>query len=191
MIRTITLVFITAIYFPTQGITSPLWVSDQESSKITFIASYDGIHFEGEFRKFHAEFLFDTDTPANRYLNSTVDVTSINTNSRDRDQAVAESDWFYFSKFPQATFTSQSVKQLSDDTYSISGIIQIRDQSKEISFPLTWEETESGNAMANASFELDRRDFNIGSGEWEQDETIGFNVVVSIQLFFQQALIIN
>lgn len=186
MMRISTLLIYTALFLSFPCFASPLWISNQEESKITFISSYDGINFDGEFSRFYAEFLYDENHSENRFLHATVDVTSINTNSRDRDQAIAEPDWFYFSKFPQATFTSHSVNQLIDGSYNISGIIQIRDQSKEISFPLVWKDSQNGNATASATFELDRRDFNIGVGEWEQDETIGFNVVVSIQLVFQQ-----
>ena len=185
MTRFITLLICAFICIPTISTASTLWESVQENSKITFISSYDGIDFEGEFSRFHAEFAFNTNNEHEQYLHSVVDVTSINTNSHDRDQAIAEPDWFHFSKFPKASFTSRTLNQLEDGTFRVSGTIQIRDQSREISFPLTWEDMQNGTARAIAVFELDRRDFNIGLGEWKEDETIGFNVVVSIQLLFK------
>ena len=179
------------IFLPNVTAASQLWIADLTESKISFTASYDGLSFEGQFSQFNAEFSHGSDTPDKRYLHSTVDVTSINTNSRDRDQAIAEPEWFYFKKFPKATFISQSIDKAQDNSFLISGTIKIRDQSKEISFPLTWEKTSTNKATASTRFELDRRDFNIGNGEWEDDETIGFTVIVAVDLVFKLNLDIN
>ena len=95
---------------------------------------------------------------------------------------------FILINFSEATFISHSVDKTQDGSFLITGSIKIRDQSKEISFPLTWERTSANKAVASTSFELDRRDFNIGNGEWENDETIGFNVTVAVDLAFNLSL---
>lgn len=167
------------------GFATQQWSSLPDASSITFISTYDGIEFTGEFSEFTAIFAFDPNQLGNSSIKSTVDVTSVNTNSRDRDQALAERDWFYFSNFPKATFASHQISYLDNQTYLVTGTLQIRDQQREVSFPFEWESIDVNTAHAQASFQLDRRDFNIGTGGWAQDKTIGFNVTVSLLLTFK------
>ena len=164
---------------------SQQWTARQDESTITFTASYDEIAFNGDFSRFSSTIAFDAEDFASSQIESTIDITSINTNSSDRDQALAEADWFYFSRYPQATFISQQISRLDNENFIVSGLLQIRDQQKQISFPLQWQKIDANTAHLNASFELDRRDFNIGTGEWAEDETIGFAVSVSISLIYR------
>ncbi|MDW3094076.1 MAG: YceI family protein [Gammaproteobacteria bacterium] len=164
---------------------SQQWTSIQDDKSIQFTASYDEVAFNGVFSKSTSTISIDLQDLENSYINCTIDVTSINTNSRDRDQALADSDWFYFNNFPQASFNSTHISHIEDDRYNIIGILQIRDQKKQITFPLEWKVTDNKHAHARAQFELDRRDFNIGNGEWAEDETIGFGVSVAISINYK------
>jgi len=67
----------------------------------------------------------------------------------------------------------------------VSGTLKIRDQEKHITFPLEWKVIDDNRAHAIAQFTLDRRDFNIGTGDWARDETIGFGVEVDISIHYQ------
>jgi polyisoprenoid-binding protein YceI len=162
------------------------WTAIQGDQSIQFTASYDEAAFKGLFRKFTSTISIDPTNLENSYIHSTIDVTSINTNSRDRDQTLAESDWFFFSNFPQATFHSTRILAIENGRYSVTGELQIRDQKKQITFPLEWQVVNDNQAHAKANFELDRRNFNIGIGEWAEDETIGFNVSVDISIDYQR-----
>ena len=164
------------------------WQMHTQESSLAFIASYDETPFNGEFERFTVELSFDADDLANNKLSTKIDVTSVNTNSHDRDQALAESDWFYFSKFPQATFVSTEFSKRDDSMYKVAGILTIRDIQHEISFPFTWQQVSDHQARVTAQFKLDRRDFDIGTGDWKQDETIGFSVLVKLSLLLQKSL---
>ncbi len=164
---------------------SQQWTAQQNESTISFTASYDEIEFNGHFSRFSSTITFNSEDFAGSQIESTIDITSINTDSRDRDQALAEPDWFYFNRYPQATFISQQISKLDNENFIVSGLLQIRDQQQQISFPLRWQSIDSNTARLDTSFELDRRDFNIGTGEWAEDETIGFAVSVSISLVYK------
>ncbi len=163
------------------------WLSIADQSQIKFIASYDNAEFEGQFTRFSSQFNIDPDNITASKLLSNIDVTSANTQSRDRDQALAEEDWFYFSKFPQATFSSQSITIINDNLLEVTGLLTIRDQQKEITFPMQWQVINDQRRQAQARFTLDRRDYNIGIGEWLEDETIGFNVQVIFSVTYELA----
>lgn len=165
--------------------TAQEWLAIPEKSTIKFVASYDDSSFEGDFQRFSSRFLFDQNTPSHSRLSSTIDVTSVNTRSRDRDEALAGKEWFYFSKFPEATFTSQSIIMLDENLLQIKGLLTIRDQQNEITFPMQWASEGEHYRVAKARIPLDRRDYQIGTGEWLKDNTIGFDVEVFFSLTYQ------
>ncbi len=175
----------TLLFISFSSIANETWVSIADKSSIKFIASYDDAEFEGEFTQFSSEFIINSHDFRKSSLNSTIDVTSVDTRSRDRDQALAERDWFYFSKFPQASFSSKSLNKIDDSFIEIQGTLIIRNKRKDIVFPMQWLTLENNLRQAQAQIKLDRRDFDIGIGEWLEDDTIGFNVEVIFSITYQ------
>ena len=154
-------------------------------STIKFTSTYDNIAFDGEFSRLTVNLLFDPKPGAEKTaISSSVDVTSLNTNSRDRDEALAEPDWFYFSKFPAATFTSTHIQSADDQQMLVSGVLQIRNIKKEITVPMRWQTVDGNKLRLQGTFELDRRDYDIGAGEWKDDSTIGFMTAVKLSFLF-------
>ena len=164
------------------------WQLLPDQSSVKFTASYDDIAFDGQFEKFSLQLYFDPDEPGTGRLSSSVNTASVNTNSRDRDEALADPDWFHFSAYPQATFVSHQFTKVDEKTFQVSGKLTIRDQPRDISFPFKWQMLNTNQVRVNAQFPLDRRDFNIGAGEWREDETIGFAVEVKISLVLTRQL---
>ena len=161
------------------------WISIDDQSYIKFIAKYDDAAFEGHFKEFSSQFKFNSSDINSSRLTSVIEVTSVDTQSRDRDQTLAENDWFYFSKFPQATFSSLSISKINEQLFEVSGLLSIREQKKEITFPMRWEPLNNHQRHAHARITLDRRDYNVGIGEWFDDETIGFDVEVIFSITYQ------
>ena len=178
-------IFLASVLFFSPCFAAQQWTALQSDQSIQFTASYDDIAFNGVFRKFTSVISINSNDLESSYIRSTIDVTSIDTNSRDRDQALAESDWLYFSNFPQATFNSSNISTIESNRYRVTGILKIRDQQKQITFPLEWQVINNNHAHARAHLELDRRDFDIGLGDWAEDETIGFKVSVDISIDYQ------
>jgi len=167
---------------------TPQWRIIDQDSELSFTATYDGVPFDGIFERFSVQLRFDPTNLIDTKLESIIDITSVNTNSHDRDEALSEPDWFYFRKFTQATFTSSSITKVDNTTFRVTGLLTIRDKQQKISFPFKWQQKNEKLAQVSAQFGLDRRDFNIGRGDWAQDETIGFAVVVKISLLLELTL---
>lgn len=160
------------------------WLLQPEKSTLTFIANYDGVEFEGQFSEYSVSLDFDTTDLISSQVESTVNVSSVNTQSRDRDQALSEPDWFYFKKFPQAGFSSHTFSQIGEDEFTATGIMHIRDQQHEVTIPFSWRRIDDQHARLKSEFILDRRTYDIGTGSWKDDETIGFSVTVKMNLYF-------
>ena len=68
-------------------------------------------------------------------------------------------DFFDVQNHPKATFVSSALKQIKDQKYSVVGILTIRGQSKEITFPATI--TQNGGFEASTEFSINRKEYNI------------------------------
>jgi polyisoprenoid-binding protein YceI len=102
-----------------------------------------------------------------------------------------ESDDFFFVKlFPTAHFTIASGRPLeppylSSVNFSITGNLELRGISRQISFPATLSPLPEGGIAAEAHFDLDRTFWNVIYGSTRFFEHLGMHVVfdtISIQL---------
>ena len=88
-------------------------------------------------------------------------------------------DFFDVQNHPKATFVSSSLKKLKDQKYSVKGILTIRGQSKEITFPATI--TQNGGFEASTEFSINRKEYNI-MYNGKADDLIREGVVLKITL---------
>jgi polyisoprenoid-binding protein YceI len=153
----------------------------RDGGRLGFVASWEGIEFEGVFHRFTAAVAFDPADLGSSRFDVKVDVTSTDTQSSDRDEGLADPEWFDYAKYPQATFVTSSIKPLGDGKYQAAGMLTIKDVSREISFPFAWEEHD-GLAHLTGETVVKRTDYHVGEGEWAEDETVGYDVRVSVDL---------
>ena len=88
-------------------------------------------------------------------------------------------DFFDVQNHPTATFVSSAIKKKKDDQYQVTGILTIRGQSKEISFPATINSYNGFNATAE--FSINRKEYNI-MYDGKADDLIREGVVLKINL---------
>ena len=155
--------------------------SVHDGSKLGFTASWEGNEFDGVFHHFDAAITFDPTDLAGSCFDVKVDVTSADTQSSDRDEGLADAEWFDYAKYPQATFVTTAFKALDAGHYEATGTLTIKGVSKDIAFPFTWEEHD-GMAHLQGDTVVQRTDFHVGEGEWAEDDTVGFKVGVHIDL---------
>jgi len=158
------------------------WVVDHDASHLGFVATYDEIPFEGRFNDFNARIRFDPDTPSEGSFIVNVNITSVDTNSPDRDQGMLETEWFDASRHPRASFESSRFERLQgENTYTVTGDLAIKGIARPITAIFLW--TRSGDAaQLKGSADVRRGDFDIGTGDWSDDDTIGFDVRIEFSL---------
>jgi len=157
----------------------------REGGRLGFVASWEDSEFDGVFHRFDAVVAFDPADLAGSHLEVKVDVTSADTQSSDRDEAIGDPEWFDFKDHPQASFVTSSIGALADGRYEAKGPLTIKGVTREISFPFTWKE-QNGAAELKGETVLLRTDFRIGEGEWAEDNTIGMNVRVLADLTLEE-----
>ncbi len=169
-----------------QGVWANEWNVDAETSRIGFVATYDEIPFEGRFDEFTALIRFDPENPSDGSFLITIGVASVDTDSPDRDEGMLEADWFDVESHPQAAFTSLRFERLSgENEYAVTGDLTIKGITNSVTATFSWTQKDS-SVRLKGSADVERGDFDIGTGDWEDDDTIGFDVRIVFDLTLTQ-----
>jgi len=158
------------------------WDVVKPESRIGFVATYDGIPFEAWFDDFQANIRFSPDDTKQSSFDVRIVVGSVDSDSADRDEGMQGEAWFDTQEHPVARFTADRFETLSGKRFRATGTLELKGIERTITVPFTWEQPAADQAVLNAETTLERGDFGIGSGEWAEDDTIGFNVTVKARL---------
>ncbi|MDX1571956.1 MAG: YceI family protein [Xanthomonadales bacterium] len=164
----------------------PAWELVAQDSTLTFAATYDDTPFDGVFETFDVEFRFDPEAADEADLRVTVDVRSVDTRNRDVDEALADPEWFDFSAHPQATYVASGAGEGKNRAFRMAGDLTIKGITRTIPIEFDWTvEGDSarvtGTARMRGDTEVNRLDFDVGTGEWE-DPIVGHRVEVNFDL---------
>jgi polyisoprenoid-binding protein YceI len=141
------------------------WALDPSHSELTFKVKHLMItNVKGEFKNFTVE--IDKEDFKKASVKVSVDTSSINTNSTERDNHLKSADFFDVENHAKMTFESTSFKQLADDKYKLKGLLTIRGVSKEVVLDVEFGGTIKdpwGNEKAGFSFEgkINRKDWGL------------------------------
>lgn len=173
------LFFVACLAFA-QAVYAAEWRFDADASQLNFTSSFEGADAPGSFERFEVIMDFDPAVPADGSLKVVVDVTSADKDSHYINLAIAEPEWFGFSAFPEATFTSTDIRG-ENGQYSASGILKLKGMDQAVDVPFYWQDNGT-TARMKGSLDLDRMLFGIGTGEWSDDGPIAHRVRVSFEV---------
>ncbi len=168
------------------GNLTQVWIQ-QPKSRLTFVATYDAVGFNGEFKSFVSRIYFDPDDLTHSVIEADVTVASVDTQSSERDEMLPDSDWFNAKVFPVSQYRATTIRQLDDARYLAEGILSLKGTEKPVVLTFSWTETDNNHVAFKGSAEVDRRDFGIGSGMWADDATVGFAVEINVDLLLKKA----
>jgi polyisoprenoid-binding protein YceI len=162
----------------------PHYALDQAKSSLEFAFTQAGALNKGHFARFPVTMDFSADNlPASR-LEVGVEVNSLDTGDKDRDDTLRGADLLSVAKFPQAHFTAaQIVKSASG--FEASGKLTIRGVTRDTRVPFTFRTaSEAGAAVGYMSGKVTirRLDFGVGQGDWKATDQVGNDVTVSFTL---------
>ncbi len=149
-------------------------------SSLQFAATQQGERFTGVFKSFDAHIQYAPEDLAGSHFDVIIPLKSLDSRSPDRDQALANADWFDFAHFPNATFHTLAMRATPTGVVADADVT-IKGRTKRIAFPFAWKAAASG-ATLDARVTLDRLDFGLGTGEWADEASVGHKVEVSVHL---------
>ena len=109
------------------------WAIDASHSEIGFKVKHLMItNVSGKFDKFEGGVESTSDDFAGAKINFSADTASVDTGNAQRDGHLQSPDFFDAAKFPQIKFSSTAFEKLSDEKYSLTGDLTIRDVTKSV-----------------------------------------------------------
>ena len=118
----------------------------------------------GKFTKFNGKIDVNRDHPENSSVTAQIDVRSIDTRIKKRDDHLRSPEFFNVDRFPQITFKSRSVKRTGPQSGDILGDLTMHGVTKPITLhvKLLTPLSETSQTRWQVTTEpISRRDFNL------------------------------
>ncbi len=118
----------------------------------------------GKFTKFSGKIEIDREHPENSSVAAQIDVRSIDTRIKKRDDHLRSPEFFNVEKFPQMTFKSRSVKRTGPQSGDILGDLTMHGVTKPATLHvklLTPISDTSRTRWSVTTDPINRRDFNL------------------------------
>src|SRR5213592_984883 len=118
----------------------------------------------GRFTKFSGKIEVDREHPENSSVTTQIDVRSIDTRIKKRDDHLRSTEFFNVEKFPQITFKSRSVKRTGPQSGDILGDLTMHGVTRPITLHvklLTQISETARTRWAVMTEPIRRRDFNL------------------------------
>jgi len=107
---------------------------DPAHTRVGFVARHAMVtKVRGSFEEYAGTAHLDFQDPTKSTASVTIQVASITTNQKQRDEHLRTSDFFDAPTYPEITFTSTKAEVVGDDTYRLTGDLTIKDVTKPVS----------------------------------------------------------
>jgi polyisoprenoid-binding protein YceI len=150
-------------------------------SEVGFQFKQMGVPVDGKFTKFDAQVSFDAAKLASSTVNFTVDIASATLGDKATDAELPKANWFNTAKFPQATFTSSSIKALGAGKFEVAGKLNIKGIAQDVVVPVAMTQV-AAVTTAIGTFPMKRLTYKIGENEWADTSMVADPVQVKFKL---------
>ena len=154
--------------------------AQQAGSSLGFTGSYQGEAFSGSFSKFNASIRFDSAKLAQSRFDVRIMLTSANTKNAERDEMLLGSDFFNTSAQAEARYVATKFRALGNNRFVADGVLTLRGISKVVPLTFTWVPGAKPQLLGTAK--VQRLDFKVGIGDWDDVELIPNAVTVNTKL---------
>jgi polyisoprenoid-binding protein YceI len=151
-----------------------------KGSKLTFSSSFQSESFSGEFSRFTPQIRFDPKQLTKCRFDVSIDLLSVDSQNKERDDTLKTADFFDTKKTPSARFVATKFTSLGGNRYQANGTLSLRGISKPVALKFTWVENKGAVLTGDAT--VNRLDFNIGTGDWSDTELLPNAVKIQTRL---------
>jgi polyisoprenoid-binding protein YceI len=155
------------------------FTQDLTKSTLEYSFVQAGAQNKGTFKKYTVT--LDVAGDKAEKLDVVIDMTSLDTGDKERDDTLRGADLFNVAKNPQARFTSAQITKTAAG-YDAVGKLTLRGVSKDVHVPFTLRmATEQGKSVGylEGKTTVKRLDFGVGQGDWKSTEWVGNDVGIS------------
>jgi len=159
------------------------YVADPAGSKLEFVGVQAGAEFTGGFHKYIAAIDFAPDALANAHFDVQIDLTSVDSKDKDRDQTIRGSDIFDVAHFPTAHYVTKTITKTATG-FSATGSLTLRGVTKDVPIDFQFVST-AAQAKLDGTAKLKRLDFGVGQGDWKSTEWVADAVKINFSLLLK------
>ncbi|MEM9605066.1 MAG: cytochrome b/b6 domain-containing protein [Pseudomonadota bacterium] len=150
------------------------------ATEVSFTALVTQSETPGVFTDSKVEAALDFSNPAASQLSARVQTATVQSNNPQVQNQLPEPDWFDAGTHPEATFVSTAIEAAGPDSLVVTGTLTLKGTAQPVSFVLNLAD-EDDVRVARGSFDIDRRDFDIGMRSQADEEYVGFTVTIHFQ----------
>ncbi len=165
----------------TSGLPEDGWAIIPSESKLMFTTTMYETEFTGILQDFSGDIVFNPDDLTSASAKIRIGMDNVTTGDSDRDVNIIGPDWFDAAGYPDAKFETIKFEQAEGNNYVAIGNITIRGVTLPLSLPFTLD-IAGDRAHMKGRAALNRLDFGMGKGEWEDPKSVGHEVVILIDL---------
>ncbi len=154
---------------------------DPAKSALQFDFVQAGAHNQGKFTRFPVMLDAAADGSSVARLEVTVEMSSMDTGDKERDDTLRGSDLFDVAKFAEAHFVATQVTKTGTG-FEAAGKLTLRGVTRDQHVPFTLRvANEQGHPVAylTGKTTIHRLDYGVGQGDWKSTEWVGNDVTVS------------
>ena len=147
------------------------WKIDSSHSTAGFVARHMMItKVRGSFKELEGTLSIPEGSNVPDAIDATINTASVDTREEKRDAHLRSEDFFHAEKFPSITFKSEGIDAVSETDFEVTGLLTIRDVTKQVHFGVhvegTGKDPWGNNRIAySASLRINREDYGL---TWNQ-----------------------
>ncbi|MFO7303938.1 MAG: YceI family protein [Gammaproteobacteria bacterium] len=186
MFRTKSLLLLPALLLASLAWAATQWVTQPRQSELTFTARQAGAPFKGSFKRFEADIRFDPTDLANSRFEVRIDLSSVDTRDRERDELIRGPELFAVEKWPTATYVADRFEARGGGKFAAIGKLTLRGVTREVPIEFTFQKDDNGAWLKGTGL-VRRLDFGVGQGEWKDTSTVADEVRVEYALLLTRS----
>ena len=147
---------------------------DPAKSTFEYQFTQAGALNKGKFTRYTVTLDWSPDSLATSKLDVVVDMSSLDTGDKERDDTLKSADLFSVAKFPQSRFTSTQITKTANG-YDAVGKLTIRGVSRDTHVPFSFKTADEQGKPAGyllGKTTIKRLDFGVGQGDWKATDQV-------------------
>ena len=156
------------------------YVPDDGSSQIAFKIRNFGAPVTGKMKRLRGTIRFDVNRITDAHFDVTVDANTVDTGIGMRDNHLRKKDYFGVEEHPHIRFVSTKAILTKAGEGLVTGILSIKNVSKEITIPFTYK-VEKGLPQFKGEFQINRRNFGVGGKSISLSDDVKVILFVSVR----------
>jgi len=151
------------------------YVQAASGSSLSFTFVQADAATPGSFRQFSTELSHDAGNPAANRLKVIVQIASLDTGDKDRDDTLKGADLFDVARYPTAQYAAESFARRADGGLEAVGRLTMRGVTRELRIPVALRPSGDGLELSGETT-IRRLDYGVGQGEWQATDWVGNDV---------------